>query len=56
VRLIQRDSLDSLLSVNNMNANSLITAGMKLKVPKGGSVPKATATTTAAKTTTTVKK
>lgn len=49
-------SLDSLLSVNSMTTNSLITPGMKLKVPKGGSVPKASATTTAAKTTTTVKK
>jgi LysM repeat protein len=49
-------SLDSLLSVNNMSASSLITAGMKLKIPKGGTVPKATATTTAAKTTTTTVK
>ena len=43
--------LASLLSVNNMTADSLITPGMKLKVPVGGKVPKATASTT-----TTVKK
>ena len=43
--------LASLLAVNNMSTDSLITPGMKLKVPVGGSVPKAGAATT-----TTVKK
>lgn len=41
--------LDSLLSVNNLTTTSLITPGMKLKVPVGGKVPKATGTTTTTK-------